>query len=102
MVNRNPMGYIFPQRGLRQGDPIFPYLFLIYIEGFSALIRNDMEKFALHGFRVTPNGVLISHLFFADDSILFCDALVEEAHGVVDVLKTYTARFGQEINMRKS
>lgn len=58
------MGYILPQRGLRQGDPISPYLFLICTEGFSALIRNGMVRGALHEFRVTPNGVPILHLFF--------------------------------------
>lgn len=40
--------------------------------------------------------------FFADDSVLFCNASVEESKGVVEVLKTYAAGSGQEINMSKS
>lgn len=96
------MGYILPQKGLRQGDPISPYLFLICTEGFSALIRNGMEIGALHGFRVTPNGVPILHLFFVDDSVLFCDVSVEKAQGVVDVLKSNATGSGQQINMSKS
>lgn len=63
---------------------------------------NGMEREILHGFRVTPNGMPISHLFFTDDSVLFGNATVEEAQGVVDVLKTYAYGSGQGINMAKS
>jgi hypothetical protein len=38
-----------PTRGLRQGDPIFPYLFLFYIEGFSALLRQDQRERQIAG-----------------------------------------------------
>lgn len=64
LVDGNPTGYILPQMGLRQGHPLSPYLFLLRTERFFALLRNGMERRALHGFRVTPNGVPISHLFF--------------------------------------
>nr|XP_017192334.1 uncharacterized protein LOC108175048 [Malus domestica] len=85
IVNETPQRYIHPQRGLRQGDLISLYLFLIYIEGFSALIQNGMERGALHGFKMTYTG-----------------ASVEELKGVVEVLKTYAAGSGQEINLSKS
>ncbi|CAN6542159.1 unnamed protein product [Malus baccata var. baccata] len=82
LMNGTPKGYILPQRGLRQGDPLSPYLFLLL--------------------RVTPNGMPITHLLFADDSVLFCEATVEEARGVRNILNSYAVCSGQEINMLKS
>ncbi|XP_068317101.1 uncharacterized protein [Pyrus communis] len=61
-----------------------------------------MERGALHGVRVVPNGIPISHLFFADDSVLFCDATVDDTQGVRDILNTYAAGSGQGINMTKN
>ncbi|CAN6576692.1 unnamed protein product [Malus baccata var. baccata] len=102
LINGLPTGYIQPQRGLRQGDPLSPFLFLICTEGFSSLIRKGMERGVLHGYKFTPNGIPLTHLFFADDSVLFGNATVEEAQGVVDILNTYASGSGQEINLSKS
>ncbi|KAM1174400.1 hypothetical protein ACFX19_027537 [Malus domestica] len=102
LINGSPTGYIQPTRGLRQGDPLSPFLFLICAEGFSNLIRKGMERGALHGYKITPNGTPITHLFFTDDSVLFGNATFEEAQGVADILKMYASGSGQEINMSKS
>ncbi|KAM2632785.1 hypothetical protein EV1_023480 [Malus domestica] len=102
LINGSPTGYIQPKRGLRQGDPLSPFLFLICTEGFSSLIRKGMERGTLHGYKFTPNGTPFTHLFFADDSVLFGNATVEEAQGVADILKVYASGSGQEINLSKS
>ncbi|XP_068319700.1 uncharacterized mitochondrial protein AtMg01250-like [Pyrus communis] len=79
LVNENPTGYIMPKRGLRQGDPLSLYLFLLCIEGFSMLIKNGLERDALHRYKVTPTGLPILHFFFADDYVMFGNASVEDA-----------------------
>ena len=60
------------------------------------LIRNGLEHGALNGYRVKTDGNPITHLFFADDSVLFGNASVEEAQGIMDILKTYARGSGQE------
>ncbi|XP_050207367.1 uncharacterized protein LOC126656793 [Mercurialis annua] len=78
MINGYPYGYIIPQRGLRQGDPLSPYLFLLCIEGFSAMLRKGEVDGKLTGGTVCRGIPTINHLFFADDSILFAKAEVQE------------------------
>ncbi|KAM1223555.1 hypothetical protein ACFX2G_043518 [Malus domestica] len=102
LVNGSPTRFIRPERGLRQGDPLSPYLFFICTEGFSMLIKRGLERGALHGFKITPTRTPLTYLFFADDSVLFGNATVDEAKGVADVLKIYARGSGQEINLAKS
>ncbi|KAM2022219.1 hypothetical protein ACFX16_044148 [Malus domestica] len=94
LINGSPTGYFRPERGLRQGDPLSPFLFLLCTEGFSMLITRSLEQGALHGFKISPTRVPLTHLFFADDSVVFGNASVEEAKSIVEVLKTYARGFG--------
>ncbi|KAM1777719.1 hypothetical protein ACFX11_044342 [Malus domestica] len=102
IINGTPTGFIVPERGLRQGDPLSPYLFLLCTKGLSMLIRSGLETSAINGYRVSPAGNPITHLFFADDSVLFGNATVEEALAILNILKTYARGSGQELNLSKS
>jgi hypothetical protein len=73
-VNGNVTESITPGRGLRQGDPISPYLFLLCAEGFSALIHNAEREERLQGIKLTTTAPSVSHLLFADDSLLLIEA----------------------------
>jgi hypothetical protein len=64
LVNGNLCGYITPTRGLRQGDPISPYLFLICAEALSAMVVKANTEDALLGVPTSKHGPQISHLFF--------------------------------------
>lgn len=63
-----------PTKGLRQGDPLSPFLFLLCAEGLSSLIRLAMRENILRGVKASRNGPQVSHLLFADDCILFGEA----------------------------
>ena len=63
-INGKSRGCIIPSRGLRQGDPLSPYLFLICAEGLSALIKNSVQRGFMEGVVVCRGGPSISHLFF--------------------------------------
>jgi hypothetical protein len=63
-----------PTRGLRQGDPLSPYLFLFCVEGFSALLKKAQMDNEVAGVGFGRDGPTITHLLFADDSIVFLEA----------------------------
>ncbi|KAL5780225.1 hypothetical protein ACOSQ2_010962 [Xanthoceras sorbifolium] len=91
-----------PSRGLRQGDPLSPYLFIICSEGLSALARAAESEGRLLGLRCGRYGPRISHLFFADDSLLFFRASPFDCSAVGSILGSYSEASGQKINFDKS
>lgn len=68
---------VIPGRGIRQGDPISPYLFLFCAEAFSNILNKKEEEGVVQGVRVCPNAPRINHLLFADDSMILMKASAE-------------------------
>ena len=68
-----------PTRGLRQGDPLSPYLFLLCVEGFSGMLLHEEEVGGIDGIRVCRNTPSVSHLLFADDSLILMKADMNNA-----------------------
>ena len=91
-----------PTRGIRQGDPISPYLFLIAAEGLSCLLKTQDESSSLGGIRVAPSAPPVSHLLFADDSLLFVKASSVGANELSALMENYCNASGQRINLAKS
>lgn len=85
----NIMGPILPSRGIRQGDPLSPYLFIFCAEGLSALMSHYENKNWIHGVKVCCQAPIISHMLFVDDIYLFCKANVEEAMKVMEMLGVF-------------
>jgi hypothetical protein len=102
LLNGDPTGYIKPSRGIRQGDPLSPYLFLLCVEGLSALLRQAGREQRVNGVSICRGGPKISHLLFADDSLFFCDASTENCSRLLEVLSTYERASGQVINRDKT
>lgn len=71
LVNGQPTASFLPTRGLRQGDPLSPYLFIFCAEALSSLIRKNVEAGILHGVRICRRAPVVSNLVFADDTIIF-------------------------------
>ena len=72
LINGSLAGVFKSSRGLRQGDPLSPYLFLLGMEVFSMLIEKVVSRGFLIGLKALWGEMQISHLLFADDTIVFC------------------------------
>ena len=72
--NGVPMNTFQPTRGLRQGDPLSPYLFLFVADGLSRVLQQESDQGNIQGLRVCHRAPEISHFLFADDSLLFFHA----------------------------
>jgi hypothetical protein len=102
LVNREKVGPIIPKRGLRQGDPLSPYLFILCAEGLSALLRRAEARGDIHGVKVCRGAPLLTHLLFTDDCFLFCRANNRETTKLKEILQTYEAASRQAVNFQKS
>ncbi|CAL1387047.1 unnamed protein product [Linum trigynum] len=102
LVNGHKSSFFNPGRGLRQGDPLSPYLFLLCAEGLSALINKNEKERKIHGLKICNKAPVVSHLLFADDCIIFARATVEEAKILKEMLEDYEKESGQMVNLDKS
>ncbi|XP_074293370.1 uncharacterized protein LOC141620383 [Silene latifolia] len=102
LINGTPSEDLRPTRGLRQGDLVSPYLFILCAEALSNLMRRAVEENSLHGIRISRSAPAISHLLFADDSIFFARATLDEADIINNVLRQYESASGQLVSLEKT
>uniref|UniRef100_A0A1S4AQ70 Uncharacterized mitochondrial protein AtMg01250-like n=1 Tax=Nicotiana tabacum TaxID=4097 RepID=A0A1S4AQ70_TOBAC len=105
LVNRAPVGFFSPQKGIRQGDPLSPFLFILAMEGLSRMLDKAKQMQWIEGFRVGNNiidPVAVSHLLYADDTLIFCGVEKLQVQYLNLTLLIFEAISGLHINMQKS
>ncbi|OMO87766.1 reverse transcriptase [Corchorus capsularis] len=102
VINDKPSGSIIPSRGLRQGDPISPYLFLFVVDVLSRMVHSAVSVGVLHGTYLSRYCPPLTHLLFADDSLFFLAATKENCDGMTWILKAYCDASGQLVNLQES
>ena len=98
LVNGEPKGLIRPTWGIRQDDPLSPFLFLLCTEGLDSLISKVETEGAIHGFGSSRRSSKLTHLLFADDSLLFCRSNRSECQKMLEILVQYESLSEQQIN----
>ena len=105
LINGTPCGYFKSTRGIRQGDSLSSLLFVLVMEALSCLMDKAVSENLLEGFAVNNHTRLdlkISHLLFADDTLIFCGATWDQLIHLKGVLMCFEAVSGLHINLGKS
>ncbi|BFG34804.1 hypothetical protein CerSpe_210780 [Prunus speciosa] len=102
VINGKPSSSFIPSRALCQGDPLSPYLFILISEVLSRNVDVAVSRGCLHGVRTCRSGPTISHLLFADDSLLFICATTQNYSVLKKIVDDYCMASGQELNVDKS
>jgi hypothetical protein len=102
VINGQLVGNIIPSRGIRQGDPISSYLFILCAEALSAMLNQAENMGVITGMPTSKRGPRLSHLFFADNNLLFCKANSVEWHRLTKILEKYEKASGQKLNRDKT
>ncbi|KAG8373689.1 hypothetical protein BUALT_Bualt11G0050700 [Buddleja alternifolia] len=102
LINGSPFGMINPSRGIRQGDPFSPYLFIIYFELLSRMLTRLENLNLINGIKVTRKSPSFTHLMYADDLVIYCQANSENANIVQKCLSSFESWSGLSISKPKS
>ena len=102
LINGSPCGFFQSTRGLRQGDPISPALFVIGAEVLSRMLNSLSGQSGFLPFKVPPRCPIVTYLGHADDVIIFCSEIKSTMQKVMRVLEDYCSVSGQQLNRQKS
>ena len=105
LINGNPSDFFGSSRGIRQGDPLSPLLFDIVMEGLSRMLDVAATTSQFSGFSVgntAGNTVMVSHILFANDTLIFCDANPTQIASLRAILARFEKVSGLRTNLGKS
>ena len=102
LFNGGSLDPFLPSKGIRQGDPLSPYLFILCMEFLGHLIEEKCAAKLWNPVKASRSGPAFSHLFFADDLVLFTSANSENCAAISSVLQEFCAKSGQKVSEAKS
>ena len=102
LVNGEPSDIFYPSAGLRQGEPLSSYIFILCMEVLSRNLTHLQRNKELEGLKIARSAPKISHLFFADDALFFFKAQPKNCWAIKNVLSTFCEKSGEMINFEKS
>ena len=102
LINGQSFGLIKPERGICQGVPISPLLFVICTEALVHILQLAENNYKVCGIQFNGCGLTINHLLFADDTLLVCKTTKDACEELMRCLSQYGLISGQLINVEKS
>ncbi|GKV22579.1 hypothetical protein SLEP1_g32439 [Rubroshorea leprosula] len=102
LINGSPTNQFSVNKGIRQGDPLSPFLFLIVAEGLNGLMSSAVDKERYKGVGIGSGDAMVTHLQFTDDTIFFGDATEDNIRVIKCIMRTFELASGLKINFGKS
>jgi hypothetical protein len=105
LINGVPSGFFGSSRGICQGDPLSPFLFVLVMEAFSKMLGGFTSRGLILGFSVGTSEldrVIVSHLLFVDDTLIFCGANASQIRHIGALLVCFEVVAGLKVNLSKS
>eukprot|EP00253_Pinus_taeda_P008351 PITA_08351 len=102
LVNGSPLEIFTPSKGLRQGDLLSPFLFILLMEGLGKSIKQAKVSGKIKGLQLTENGQAMTHQQYVDDTMLQVIPTVKEASVYKQILNDFVLATGMEVNLSKS
>lgn len=101
LINGSPSNIFNLERGIRQGDPLSPFIFLIVAEGLSLLVKKVVEISILEPVEVGRDKVIVSHLQYSDDTIFSCTTKMKNIEAIKHILRNFEMASGLKVNFNK-
>ena len=102
LFNGGKLDPIFPLRGIRQRDPLSPYLFILYMEYLHFMVHEKCQKKLWDLVKSSKYGLYFSHLLYADDIILFARANSKNCRTILQTLNEFADIYKFKVNFLKS
>ncbi|GJW79943.1 RNA-directed DNA polymerase, eukaryota, reverse transcriptase zinc-binding domain protein [Tanacetum coccineum] len=102
LVNGSPTSEFSVKRGLRQGDPLSPLLFIIVMEGLHMSLREACHSGMIHGINIGSSNITLSHMFYANDVIITTEWNTLDMDNIIRILHVFYLASGLKINIHKS
>lgn len=100
-LNGKPHWEVAPSQGIRQGDPHLPIFFLIVSEGLSSMLQRAKKNSLIHGISIVARATSINHLFFTNDSLIFCDVTPSKVGELERIFQVYKGASRKQIISNK-
>ena len=102
LINGSPSTPFKLHKGLRQGDPLSPFLFNLVVETLSLVIKKASNMGLWEGVEVAKGGTKITHLQYADDTVIFCPPIMDQLMNIKKTLILFQLATGLQVNFHKS
>ncbi|KAF5754385.1 putative RNA-directed DNA polymerase [Helianthus annuus] len=101
LVNASPTMEFEYSRGLRQGDPLSPFLFVLAMEALTGIMKKAVSEGIFNGLQCTSNGPVLSHLIYADDVVFLGEWSSENVNNLRRLLRCFHLVSGLKVNLAK-
>ncbi|GJW83515.1 RNA-directed DNA polymerase, eukaryota [Tanacetum coccineum] len=101
LVNGSPSDEFHIHRGLKQGDPLSPFLFILVMEALHLSVCKAVDEDVFKGIQL-QGSLALSHLFYADDAFFMGEWSDNNLRGIINILKCFHLASGLQINIHKS